>query len=81
MPTITIPEKLIKEKELMVVPRREYEDLLRIARIIPKDQEWFWTKEWQAKEREADTDIKANQVSRPYRTKGELLAALKRLKK
>jgi hypothetical protein len=24
---------------------------------IPRDQEWFWTPEWQAMEREADQDI------------------------
>lgn len=27
--------------------------------LIPKDQEWYWTKDWQAGEREADEDIKA----------------------
>lgn len=81
MPTITIPEKLIREKELLVVPRKEYEDLLRIAKIIPRNQEWFWTKEWQDKERVASRDIKLKHVSHPYRTKRELLNALKRLKK
>lgn len=25
---------------------------------IPEDQTWFWTEEWQAKEREADEDEK-----------------------
>lgn len=25
---------------------------------IPKDQLWWWTKEWQAGEREVDEDIK-----------------------
>lgn len=29
MTTITIPEKLIKEKDLMVIPRKEYEALLK----------------------------------------------------
>ena len=26
---------------------------------VPADQAWFWTPEWQAKEREADADIAA----------------------
>lgn len=65
----------------MIVPRKEYEDLLRLAEIIPKDQQWFWTNEWQSRESGADRDIKLKHVSRPYRTKGELLAALKRLKR
>ena len=34
--------------------------LLPITTIkVPRDQAWFWTKEWQDKEREADEDIKA----------------------
>jgi hypothetical protein len=28
------------------------------------EQAWFWTDEWQAKEREADADIKAGRVTR-----------------
>ena len=28
MPTITIPKTLIKEKELVIIPRREYEKFL-----------------------------------------------------
>jgi bifunctional DNA-binding transcriptional regulator/antitoxin component of YhaV-PrlF toxin-antitoxin module len=30
---------------------------------IPADQRWFWTKRWQAMEREADEDIAAGRVS------------------
>jgi len=26
---------------------------------VPRDQAWFWTKEWQEKERQADEDIVA----------------------
>ena len=26
---------------------------------VPRDQAWFWTKEWQEKERQADEDIAA----------------------
>jgi gamma-glutamyl:cysteine ligase YbdK (ATP-grasp superfamily) len=28
------------------------------------EQAWFWTDEWQAKEREADADIKAGRMTR-----------------
>lgn len=31
MTTITIPENLIKEKELILVPRKKYEELLRLV--------------------------------------------------
>lgn len=34
--------------------------LLPITTIkVPRDQAWFWTKEWQEKERQADEDIAA----------------------
>ena len=32
------------------------------ASLIPKDQIWFWTSEWQKKEREADEDIAAGRM-------------------
>lgn len=31
---------------------------------VPEDQAWFWTKEWQAMEREADDDMKSGNVER-----------------
>jgi len=32
--------------------------LVPVATIkVPRDQAWFWTKEWQEKERQADEDI------------------------
>lgn len=44
------------------------------GRIDP-GQAWYWTREWQAKEREADDDRVAGRVSR-YETDGDFLAAL-----
>lgn len=36
MTTIIIPKKLIKEGDLVIVPRREYEELLRTADMRKK---------------------------------------------
>jgi antitoxin PrlF len=44
------------------------------GRIDP-DQAWFWTPEWQAKEREADANLAAGRVT-PYEADGELLVTL-----
>ncbi len=33
---------------------------------IPRDQEWFWTPQWQAKEREADEDLAAGRYTTYY---------------
>ena len=44
------------------------------GRIDP-EQAWFWTREWQAKEREADDDLAAGRVTR-YTSDEDFLAAL-----
>jgi hypothetical protein len=44
------------------------------GRIDP-GQAWFWTREWQEKEREADDDLAAGRVT-AYDTDAEFLAAL-----
>jgi len=61
------PKELIKEKELILIPRRDYEKLLELLKkrkittrprkVIYRNQEWFWTKEWQKKEKEADQEL------------------------
>lgn len=80
MPTVTIPKKIIYEGDYVKVPRKSFEELLRIVKIIPKDQEWFWTPEWQAKESEADRDIEIGRTSGPYRNRKGLMSALNGLK-
>lgn len=44
------------------------------GRIDP-EQVWFWTREWQAKEREADDDVAAGRGT-TYESDDEFLAAL-----
>jgi hypothetical protein len=44
------------------------------GRIDP-EQAWFWTREWQQREREADEDLSAGRVTR-YESDEQLLAAL-----
>lgn len=44
------------------------------GRINP-DQAWFWTREWQEKEREADADLAAGRGTR-YEGDDDFLAAL-----
>ena len=41
MKTITIPKKLMTEKDLMIIPRSEYEGLLKRIKIIEND-EFLW---------------------------------------
>lgn len=81
MATITIPKKLMKDADLVVIPRKEYEKYLFLSDAISKSQRWFWTKEWQEGEREADEAISSGHISKPYRTKVELKVALDAMKR
>ena len=36
--------------------------ILEPKKMIPADQQWFWTEKWQAGEREAQAEIKAGKV-------------------
>jgi hypothetical protein len=42
---------------------------------IDSDQAWFWTREWQARERDADDDLAAGRVT-TFESNEEFLAAL-----
>ena len=62
MDQIVIPTDIVKKveklsKELEIVKKE-----IKKAVKISKDQAWFWTKSWQAKERAADKAIKEGRV-------------------
>lgn len=42
---------------------------------IDSEQAWFWTREWQQREREADEDLAVGQVTR-YKSDEQFLGAL-----
>lgn len=83
---VTIPAEVFKKLGLRVgdflgARIRNSEIVLKPKRLILKDQEWFWTKEWQKKEREADEDIRAGRLSGPFTNAKDLIAHLNGLKK
>lgn len=45
-------------------------------KLVPKDQAWFWTKEWQKGEAEADEDIANDRLSKPLKTANALFKHL-----
>ena len=61
--------------DIMEVRVRDAEIVLRPKKLIDSSQTWFWTKEWQQKEREAATDYKAGR----YKTAENVKEFLKRL--
>jgi AbrB family looped-hinge helix DNA binding protein len=59
---VTIPEAIRQELDLhegdhLVATVEDGRLILIPASVIPDDQAWFWTPEWQAKEAEADQEI------------------------
>lgn len=69
--TVTIPAQLRRQFGLDK-PGAQVEIVLRDGEIVlvphiavPADQAWFWTPEWQAKEREVDEDVAAGRRSGP----------------
>ena len=55
-------EVLIEGDVLKVIPKT----------VIDKDHAWFWTKEWQEGERDAEKALKEGRMSGPFKTIDEL---------
>ena len=79
---VTIPHRISKALGL----KRGDHMLMRLvgqrvemipANLVPKDQLWFWTPEWQAKEREVDEALARGD----YKIAASVEALLRRLKK
>ena len=82
---ITIPQSLRKFFRLAVgdyveVDLQDETLVIRPVKVIHPDQEYFFTKEWQEKEAEADKDIAAGRVLGPFENAEDALIALKNAK-
>jgi AbrB family looped-hinge helix DNA binding protein len=58
----------VKDNVIVLVPKK----------LVVKDQEWFWSKEWQEKEKEADEAIAKGDISGPFSKASDALRALKK---
>ncbi len=57
---LSVRRKLgIEEGDYIDVRVKDNEIVLKVKKLIDKDQAWFWTKRWQEGEREVDEDYKA----------------------
>src|SRR3990172_11455007 len=64
---ITLPQSVrkklgIEEGDFLDIRVENGEAVVRVKKLIDKDQAWFWTKRWQEGEREAEADIRAGRV-------------------
>jgi antitoxin MazE len=67
---VTIPQSLrrlirLAEGDLVEAEVKDGALVLRPVKVVHPDQEYFYTKQWQAKEAEADTDIAAGRLMGP----------------
>lgn len=65
---VTIPRAALEALELApgdIIEVQVEGDALRLVpqKLIPRDQTWFWTKEWQERDREAEAAIEAGELS------------------
>lgn len=78
---ITVPRRIskalhLKKGDHMLVRLVDHRVEMIPASLIPKDQLWYWTREWQKKEREADEDI-AHGRTKEFESVEELLKDLR----
>lgn len=76
---VTIPQSIREELHLdtgdeLIITVEDGRIVLSPATLIPRDQAWFWTPEWQAKEAEAEADKAAGRIER-YETDEDFLAS------
>ncbi|GAA1748509.1 AbrB/MazE/SpoVT family DNA-binding domain-containing protein [Luedemannella helvata] len=50
--------------------------ILTPATLVPRDQDWFWTPEWQAGERQVDAELAAGKPGQVFGSDEEFLATL-----
>ena len=78
MTNITIPGQI--SGELVAVPKKEYQLFSSFLEFIDIKQIFFWTREWQAKERQVDKDITLGKVSEVFSNAKDLNKAVNLLK-
>ena len=71
MNRVMLTKDITKGDELVVIPKKEYDRFLAVYEKFG----------WDEKERQADEDILKGRLSRGYKTKKDLKAALNKLKK
>ncbi len=82
---ITIPSDLRKKLKIDVgdyveVETHEGEIIMRPVKMVHPDQEYFYTKEWQEGEAQADKDIAKGDVVGPFNNIKDSLHGLKKAK-
>ncbi|MFH1777137.1 MAG: AbrB/MazE/SpoVT family DNA-binding domain-containing protein [Candidatus Omnitrophota bacterium] len=72
---IALPKEVVKTLHLHVndyldIKTKDNKIIIEPQLVIPKDQAYFYTREWQKEEAEASDDIKAGRVTKTKNLKG-----------
>jgi AbrB family looped-hinge helix DNA binding protein len=64
---VTLPQAVreelgIKEGDFLQIQVRNGEIVLKVKRLVDKEQAWFWSERWQQGEAEAKRDIRAGRL-------------------
>ena len=70
----TIQENLLTAQGLT----KDEADVAATVGLIDNDQKWWWTEEWQRREREAEEDITKSDVSDSFDNAYDLIAHLRK---
>jgi len=79
---ITLPSDIVKRLNLKTGDNLEVElsgdkIIIKPVLVIDRSQSWFWSSEWQEKEKEVEDDLRAGRI---YKTSGHV-DLVKKLKK
>jgi antitoxin MazE len=82
---ITIPTSIRRKFRIVEGDYLEIEDhgdglILKPVKVVHPDQAYFYTREWQAAEAEADQDIAEGNILGPFDNTNDALNALKKAK-
>jgi len=80
---VTIPNNLRRLMDLGVgdyveIDLKDNYLTIKPVKVVSPDQQYFYTKEWQKKEAEADKDIAAGRLEGPFKNIKDLLKSLKK---
>ena len=64
---VTLPQSVrqalnIEEGDFLDAVVKDGEIVLRVKKLVDKEQAWFWTRRWQEGEREAEEDIRTGRI-------------------
>ena len=64
---VTLPAEIIKKLDLkagdnLEITLEEDKIVIKPVMVIDRSQSWFWSKNWQDKEKEVEADIKSGRI-------------------